>query len=384
MATGQVLREREILAGYEVELTRCAAYCLHYSYPLRDHRAFFRSFERDWAVARTEVHAGGKQFHVAGRIADPTHVWHPPSSRQGPSFSQIDRILEHAPSEVMMHAKQMFEAMLNMYGFVTPGTSRGPPQHDDGVSGERHGHVLARRRPQRAAARAGDARVPLLNALSAKRLKMDDATLSLFASSPLGERIFNQYKKSVKMTFRDRTTPSHLDAVNGGFPDLLMKAFRDILPTLRVLKKAPKDAYASVEHTIAMLWKTGDPAWAAVAFVRLDAEMREGTLQAVILGGKSNRRSAHAVAIARDSHDPHRANVYNHGISGREQVLYSFYKKYHTQYEMYTYTFAFPVPLDGEDWEEDRAGVGEEAPALRQPVPSYFPPQASPRSLSRA
>ena len=378
MATGQVLREREILAGYEVELTRCAAYCLHYSYPLRDPRAFFRPFERDWAVARTEVHAGGKQFHVAGRIADPTHVWHPPSSRQGPSFSQIDRILEHAPSEVMMHAKQMFEAMLNMYGFVTPGTSR-VLRSTMTVYQESGTGTCWLAAALNVLLHVPETRVPLLNALSAKRLKMDDATLSLFASSPLGERIFNQYKKSVKMTFRDRTTPSHLDAVNGGFPDLLMKAFRDILPTLRVLKKAPKDAYASVEHTIAMLWKTGDPAWAAVAFVRLDAEMREGTLQAVILGGKSNRRSAHAVAIARDSHDPHRANVYNHGISGREQVLYSFYKKYHTQYEMYTYTFAFPVPLDGEDWEEDA-----QASARRRLRFANLSPPTSPRKRRRA
>ena len=378
MATGQVLREREILAGYEVELTRCAAYCLHYSYPLRDHRAFFRSFERDWAVARTEVHAGGKQFHVAGRIADPTHVWHPPSSRQGPSFSQIDSILEHAPPEVMMHAKQMFEAMLNMYGFVTPGTSR-VLRSTMTVYQESGTGTCWLAAALNVLLHVPETRVPLLNALSAKRLKMDDATLSLFASSPLGERIFNQYKKSVKMTFRDRTTPSHLDAVNGGFPDLLMKAFRDILPTLRVLKKAPENAYASVEYTIAMLWKTGDPAWAAVAFVRLDAEMREGTLQAVILGGKSNRGSAHAVAIARDSHDPHRANVYNHGISGREQVLYSFYKKYHKQYEMYTYTFAFPVPLDGEDWEEDA-----QVSARRRLRFANLSPPTSPRKRRRA
>ena len=100
----------------------------------------------------------------------------------------------------------------------------------------------------------------------------------------------------------------------------------------------------SLQH----LWTTGDVDWATEVFRALDFAMKYGTLEGVMITGQMANGKQHVVAISRDPFDPHRAKLYNHGVSGREQLLYSFYERYPNRLYVSTYSLFPPSPQSTE------------------------------------
>lgn len=339
MAEGAAAREREIRAGFRLQLADCVYFCLHYAYPLHHVSAFVREFQRDWNMNAFAVWAGApdSEFAVFGQSTNPAHRRRVPDGRAGPAAARKQAIADHTPADVFDRCATLFERILDTWGFVTPGTSKTlrstmTVYQEVGIGTCWLAAVL------NLLLHVPQMRTVLWNAVNRKLPKMEDTTLDFFVTTPVGRSVYERYSQRVQhATNRPARALETTSSQRAGYPEMLMEALQDVVPDLRDLRPFPHGTRVAAALRSALRAPDEDTARTLlraleglIPIMGAVGGLLSGTQTAAGAGG-------HAVAICIDADRPDTFRVHNHGVSGRELTLAHFLGRFAHNAELIMY-----------------------------------------------
>ena len=367
-------REREIVAGFEVALTRCVNYCLHHFYPLHHINAFEKEFLRDWSLNSFSVWAGniddgfvllGKTVDVSGQCAQNKNVSsfntplrstpcsstvserHVASSRKVPSASRLLELGKYVEDRTFRTCRTHFLSCLKVDGFLTP-LSAPALKSKLTVYQERDYGTCWLAAALNLMLHVPETRVVLWNAMNRKVPTMDDTSIEIFVRTPIGREIFNKYAWRWRQRMGNETSVlegrnADLKITNpgGGTPIDLVRAMQDVIPGLNILVRVPHEQTVMYKCNKWLMHLSRHPNETnAKHFLTVfEAEMEyHNIVGAIVKGDRPKSTRGHTIAICMDTEYEHnRVRIHNHGVSGRELTLLQFVTTYSTKLEMILY-----------------------------------------------